>query len=775
MACVYLALQTSLQRRVALKVLDPQLARADPSFVERFIREGQIAARLRHPNILAVHDVGVHQGQAYLALEYLEGGSAAGLRLDRDAALELLRQMASALACVHAAGLVHRDIKPANLLRHPAGHWVLADFGIARRIDGSTLSPALAGTPAYMAPELWQTGPVDGRADLYSLGIVLYELLTGAPPFAGDDAWAIGMQHLHAPLPRLPPASADLQGLLAGMLAKSPEARFVSAQALITAIDQLPGPERAMTAVPEPAELLAAARPDALGALFAAPRRSPWPWLWLGALALSAAALLGWLRRGDELERILAGQQTLATVAVLPCEVYGERSDTRLVGDVLAEELIHRLSRLRALTVIARSSSFPLRGQSARVVGAELRASHLLACTLRPTGEGVRIVAELVETETGAQRWSAEFDRDPDQLLAVVDELAVGISERLLVTLAGAERARLLRHRSDSIEAIQAVEQARRLAQARSLDGLTQARALLLKAQTLDPDYALARLAMAEVYSSEMQLQQKSLGWWQAAVRPLVDQALVTDPEQPYSLVLRSELRCAEHDWSGCRADIEQALSLEPGLSDAQLAAANYQMTLGDRARGVEHALRLVRIEPDSPRAWTALALALLHAGRRDEALAAGERLMRQHPNDWTGLRAHALVLQAQQRCGEAVEIWQRASVLAPAADELQAGVISAAACAGRPEQARALLLALQRRQSSGDPISDRALAIAYLATGDRVRALDALEQMARSRDPRLWEWLANPPPELATLAAEPRLQTLLQALHLPPEARGSR
>lgn len=769
MARVYLALQYSLQRRVALKVLDPQLAQADPGFVERFIREGQIAARLRHPNIQAVHDVGIHQGQAYLALEYLDGGSAAGMRLDAAAALALLRQIASALACVHAHGLVHRDVKPANLLRHPAGHWVLADFGIARRIDGSTAGVALAGTPTYMAPELWQSLPVDGRADLYSLGIVLYELLTGAPPFVGDDAWAVGMQHLHAPLPRLPPESAGLQGLLAGLLAKSADLRFASAPALLEALERPalavppPGP------VAEPRALLAAARPAALGTLFEAPRPTRWlRWLAFAALLSVAAGLSLWLHSDDALERILAGQQTLATVAVLPCEVYGERADTRLAGDVLAEELIHRLSRLRALTVIARSSSFPLRGHSASRVGEELRASHLLACTLRPTADGVRVMAELVDTATGVQRWSAEFDRDPDQLLAVVDELAVGISERLLVTLAGAERARLLRHRSDSPDAIQAVEQARRLAQAQSPEGLSQARALLRRAQALDPEYALATLAMAEVYRSEMQLTQKPLSWWQASVRPLVDQALAVDAEHAYALVLRSELRCAEHDWAGCRADIDQALRLEPGLGDAQLAAANYQMTLGDRERGVDHASRLVRIEPDAPRAWTALTLALLHAGRPEQALAASERLLRLDPDDWQGLRAQALTLQTLHRCADAIGRWQHAGALAPAVDELQAGMIGAAACADRPEQARALLLALQRRQASGDPISDRAWATAYLATGDRARALDALEQMARANDPRLWEWLANPSPDLAALTRDPRLQALRQALDLP-------
>ncbi|MBL8245136.1 MAG: serine/threonine protein kinase, partial [Rhodanobacteraceae bacterium] len=222
MASVYLAEQLSLHRQVALKVLAPQLA-SDPTFVERFLREGRVAARLRHRHIVAIHDVGVHQGVAYMALDYLPGGSLAsqGTLAPREA-LRVLREIGSALDLAHRSGVVHRDIKPENILIDEDGRHVLSDFGIARIAHASqamTREGTTVGTPAYMAPEQWRAEAVDGRADLYSLGVVLFQLLTGRVPYNGTDGWAIGMQHMQAPLPQLPETLRALQPLLDRLLA----------------------------------------------------------------------------------------------------------------------------------------------------------------------------------------------------------------------------------------------------------------------------------------------------------------------------------------------------------------------------------------------------------------------------------------------------------------------------------------------------------------------------------------------------------------------------
>ncbi|HEY8009919.1 MAG TPA: protein kinase [Rudaea sp.] len=254
MATVYVAEQTSLGREVALKVLDPQLA-TDPTFTERLLREARTVASLHHPHIVAVHDVGVHQGTQYITMEYLPLGSIAtsGVQLSPREALRCVREIASALDYAHAHGIVHRDVKPANILRHEHGNYLLADFGIARQNNtGSTITGAgsVIGTPAYMSPEQWRGGELDGRADLYSLGIVLYELLTGVVPYAGSDQWAVGMQHVNAAIPELPAQYRGLQGLLARMLAKQPADRVATGAEVVTQIEAIESDQRAALATP---------------------------------------------------------------------------------------------------------------------------------------------------------------------------------------------------------------------------------------------------------------------------------------------------------------------------------------------------------------------------------------------------------------------------------------------------------------------------------------------------------------------------------------------
>jgi serine/threonine protein kinase len=207
MAVVYLATQDSLNRDVALKILSPS---TDPTAGERFLREARIAASLHHPHIVPIHDFGVHEGQAYLAMEYLAGGSVAplsGERLGPEAALRIVRDIAGALDYAHERGVVHRDIKPDNILRGERGGAVLSDFGIARLIQGESLLTSegcSVGTPHYMSPEQLRGEKLDGRSDLYSLGVVLWQLVTGDLPYSGSDSWAIGTQHLGAEIPRLP-------------------------------------------------------------------------------------------------------------------------------------------------------------------------------------------------------------------------------------------------------------------------------------------------------------------------------------------------------------------------------------------------------------------------------------------------------------------------------------------------------------------------------------------------------------------------------------------
>ena len=254
MASVYLATQCSLERKVALKVMAAALA-ADPTFCERFLREGKTLARLSHPHTVTIHDIGNVGELYYMAMEYLPNGTlkeriAAGLTPEQG--VTLIRQIASALGYAHAQGLVHRDVKPANILFRADGTAVLSDFGIAKSLDDRTQftqAGFAVGTPSYMSPEQARGQEIDGRADLYALGVVLYEILVGKLPYSGTDALSTALAHLTEPLPELPVHHGRYQGVLRKLLAKDPAERFPNAAALLEALEQLPADSAEATLV----------------------------------------------------------------------------------------------------------------------------------------------------------------------------------------------------------------------------------------------------------------------------------------------------------------------------------------------------------------------------------------------------------------------------------------------------------------------------------------------------------------------------------------------
>ena len=235
MSSVYLAIQESLDRRVALKVLSLSLA-VDPAFNKRFIKEGKIIAKLAHPHIVTIYDTGVHQDYSYIAMEYLEAGTLkerikAGLSPEQ--VVKILVQIAQALGYAHRQNCIHRDIKPANIMFRDPNTAVLSDFGIAKNLEDKTQLTAAGwriGTPNYMSPEQALGKPVDARCDLYSLGVVFYEALTGSRPYKGADAFETALMHVKEPIPTLPEPLRQFQPIINRLLAKTPEARFANAE-----------------------------------------------------------------------------------------------------------------------------------------------------------------------------------------------------------------------------------------------------------------------------------------------------------------------------------------------------------------------------------------------------------------------------------------------------------------------------------------------------------------------------------------------------------------
>jgi len=328
MASVYLAMQESLDREVALKVMSASLA-ANAEFTERFLKEGRLTAKLSHPNIVTVYDIAQHAGVYYLAQEYIPGGTLRD-RMDRALTvpeiLDVARDVALGLAYAHEKGVVHRDVKPGNVLFRNNGTAVLADFGIAKAMNSNTMATLAGnsiGTPHYMSPEQARAEKVDGRSDLYSLGAMIVEMLTGSPPYDSSDPYTIALMHVTHPVPRLPEKSAWLQPLIEQLMAKMPDSRYPNGDAFVAACDKLiaAAPEaralrdahltrkRASPRIaPSAAPVLDQAAPTQRGVAIgqgvelpiAPPAARPWLWLGVGAAVMIAAVLL-WskLRPGE--------------------------------------------------------------------------------------------------------------------------------------------------------------------------------------------------------------------------------------------------------------------------------------------------------------------------------------------------------------------------------------------------------------------------------------------------------------------------------------------
>ncbi|HET7843886.1 MAG TPA: serine/threonine-protein kinase, partial [Xanthomonadales bacterium] len=437
MATVYLARQHSLGRSVALKVLSPALAH-DPEATGRFLREARIAASLRHPNIVAVHDVGTHEGLPYMAIAYEPAGSVAPLApMDPARTLAVVRDIALALDHAHQRGVVHRDVKPENILVGEHGSYVLSDFGIALALGTATPLTAeggSVGTPQYMSPEQLRGGTVDGRSDLYGLGGVMYRLLTGQFPFAGDDGWAIGMQHLSAPVPRLPSALAHLQPLLDAMMAKDPADRPQTGADVARRVDALRGeatspvPSVATTPVPQLARRSQARR-----------------WIVVAAvLAAIAFATSAWLltRRAPEVAvaPAPAPKAVVATkpaIAVLPFADMSEAHDQGAFAEGISEELIHLLAQVQGLDVASRTSSFAFQGghESVEQIGAKLKVTHVLEGSVRKAGDRIRVTVQLIKVSDGFHVWSKIFDEQVADVFAVQDSIGAAVVAALRIDL----------------------------------------------------------------------------------------------------------------------------------------------------------------------------------------------------------------------------------------------------------------------------------------------------------------------------------------------------
>jgi eukaryotic-like serine/threonine-protein kinase len=575
-ARVWLAHDLRHDRPVALKVLRTEAAgELGP---ERFLNEVRLTAKLQHPHILPLFDSGVVEGVPYYVMPYIDGESLRS-RLVREGhlpltdALTLIREVGDALAYAHEHGVVHRDVKPENILLAGA-HALVADFGIARAgaLQGSghlTETGTLLGTPYYMSPEQAAgRSDLDGRSDQYSLACLLFELLTGAPPFTGDSLLAIVIQHTTDPAPTLASRRADLPASLgqavARALAKEPDQRFATVTAFLEALSTgaAPAPERADS-----------------------------------------------------------------SIAVLPFANLSPDRDNEYFSDGLTEEISNALARVAGLRVAARGSTFAWKGKEAdsREIGAKLGVSQLVEGSVRKAGERIRVTVQIVSAADGYRHWSETYDRTLTDVFALQDEIALGVVEALGRVGHGLPQPRPVRPPTSVLEAYTLYLRGRHFAVRRSPAGLRAGLELFEQALALDPDYALAHAGVAECWTLLGFEEVGDVAPLDAIpqARTALDRAIGLDPSLAEAHLWRGVVSFLfEYDRAAAMASLTRALEINPASSFAHAWLGLLLHSVRRHEEGLAHAREAERLDPLTSSIQLVVGRQLWFAGRLDEAAA---------------------------------------------------------------------------------------------------------------------------------------------------------
>jgi serine/threonine protein kinase/Tfp pilus assembly protein PilF len=645
---VYRARDTRLDRIIAVKVLPAALA-VDEVYRQRFEREARAASALNHPHIAHVYDVGVDEGTHFIAMEYVEGQNLRELvahgPLDVDRMVDLGQQMASALEEAHSRGIVHRDIKSANAVVSPNGQVKLLDFGLARRTlesaaalssrvetEARTQAGLVVGTVPYMSPEQALGKEVDHRTDLFSLGVVLYELAVGRLPFVGDTATQTIDQICHAsPEPLSKSRSdvpAELERVVRKCLEKERDRRYATARDLLVDLRNLQR-DRASGTGPRTAPAPGKNRRVLLvGAV-----------VLVAAVAVVAGALYGKARRGA----------SIGSVAVLPFEnATGDPSNDYL-SDGISESLINKLSSLPGLRVISRKSAFAFKGQKLgpAEIGAKLGVDALLLGSLAQRGSSLAITAELVSVRDDTQLWGEKYARRADDVLQIEGEIAATIARTLRRQLSGEETERLARAATDDPEAYRLYLKARGFLVGNQQE-MDKSIDLFQQAVAKAPEYALAHAGLAEAHTRQAFLRGSGREEPLKRARAAVKRALELDPDLAEAHAALGLVRFYfEWDWAGAEAEFRRAIELNPGSRVGQEEYGWFLTAVGRLDEGLAHSQDAARLDPLSVGPVHDMAINFMIRGDLDQAAATFRRAIDIDPNwTWGYVKPRTLAMQ---------------------------------------------------------------------------------------------------------------------------------
>ncbi len=684
MAVVFLANDLRHDRKVALKVLRPDISAEIGA--ERFLREIKMAAGLTHPHILPVYDSGEADGLLFYVMPNMEGRSLRERleherQLPLEEALKITREVAAALDYAHRHHVVHRDIKPENILLHE-GAAMVADFGIGKALSGNgsiTQTGMALGTPAYMSPEQGSgESDIDGRSDLYSLGCVLYEMLSGEPPFTGPTAQAIIAKRFVSPIPKVR-TTRDI-----------PEAVD---EAVTRALSRTP-----VDRFPTAAEFAEALR---------MPQRTP-----------------------PEFQKSAPAPKA---IAVLPLANRSADPENEYFSDGMTEEIINALAKVPGLQVASRSSCFAFKGKQVdiREVGEKLGVASVLEGSVRKVGNRIRITAQLISVENGYHLWSETYDRQLEDVFAIQDEISRAIVDALKLRL-GSDAGQLVAP-TKNLEAYTLYLKGRFFFNKFTNPGLRKGLNLFQQSLLQDPGYARSYAGIADCWcnlADDWVVPDDAYPRAKAAAT----RALQQDPELAEAITSIGKVLCwYEWDFAGAEQQLRRAVALNSNYAEGHWAFGSVLPTVGKLGEAVEEMRKALTLDPLYPEYSRWLGRFLLYAGDYPAAIAQTHKTIELNADYFPSYLDIGAACLAQGQPEEALEWFRHGQGLDTSVRSYDAFIVRALAPLGRGDEAEEILNRLEE-ESRQHYVRAEVMAMGYAAVGDFDRAFACLERAFQAR-----------------------------------------